>query len=100
MLWNVTCPLSIRKQTSSSRFGTSASGHFQTHALHKGALFDHLVSASKKGVWNLKAKRLSRLEIEHKFEFCRLNDRQRLGLLAFQNSPDIDTRLMIHLECV
>jgi len=63
-------------------------------------LFDHLVGAGKKGVRNLKAKRLGRLEIEHKLEFCRLNDRQSLGLLAFQNSPDIDARLMIHLERV
>jgi hypothetical protein len=36
----------------------------KTHAPQQGDLFDHLVGASKKGVRNLKAKRLSRLEIE------------------------------------
>jgi hypothetical protein len=36
----------------------------QTHAPQQGDLFDHLVGAGKKGVRNLKAKRLGRLEIE------------------------------------
>jgi hypothetical protein len=39
-------------------------GQKQTHAPQQGDLFDHLVGAGKKGVRNLKAKRLGRLEIE------------------------------------
>jgi hypothetical protein len=39
-------------------------GQMQTHAPQQGDLFDHLVGAGNKGVRNLKAKRLGRLEIE------------------------------------
>jgi len=42
----------------------SGLGQMQTHAPQQGDLFDHLVGAGKKGVRNLKAKRLGRLEIE------------------------------------
>ena len=42
----------------------SEKGQKQTHAPQQDDLFDHLVGAGKKGVRNLKAKRLSRLEIE------------------------------------
>jgi hypothetical protein len=42
----------------------TALGQMQTHAPQQGDLFDHLVGAGEKGVRNLKAKRLGRLEIE------------------------------------
>src|SRR5215475_2326782 len=90
----------LRTTSSATVCVATGAPHWRTHSSHKCALFDYLVRASKKGVWNLKAKRLGRLEIDHKLEFRRLYDGQRLGLLAFQNSPDIDARLMIHLECV
>jgi len=52
------------EQTFSGAVDMSQRCQKQTHAPQQGDLFDHLVGAGKKGVRNLKAKRLGRLEIE------------------------------------
>jgi hypothetical protein len=59
----------------------------------KKRLFDHLVGGHLNGHGHIKAKRLCRLEIEHGLEFGGLHHRQVGGLLAFENTADVDARL-------
>jgi hypothetical protein len=54
-------------------------------------LFDHLVSPREQGPWHREAERLGRRKVDHQLELGRQLDRKITGLLAFEDTADIDT---------
>ena len=59
-------------------------------------LFDHLVGASKGSRRNAQAKIFGRLEIDHKLELRRLQNRHFCRVRSFQNLSNVLTGLAVH----
>ena len=59
-----------------------------TRAAH---LFDHLVSLGEQQIWDLKAKGVSGLKIDHQFYLRALLDWEVSWLCAVENFPDVGT---------
>src|ERR1700732_1783140 len=58
-------------------------------------LFDDLIGASKKQLWDREAERLGGLEIDDQFEFRGLLDRQIGRLLALENPAGVNADLTV-----
>jgi hypothetical protein len=58
-------------------------------------LLDHLIGKREQPIRHVEAEPLGGLEIENKFEFGGLHDRQVGWVLAFENPPGIDANLPI-----
>src|SRR3954470_24860779 len=56
-------------------------------------LFNHLVGAKQKRLWDLQAERFGSLEIDGQFELGRLDDGEIARLRALENTTGIDPRL-------
>ena len=64
----------------------------------RGSFIDHLVGGGDYRRRYVKAERLRHLEIDDKFEFGRLLDRQVAGPFAFEDTIDIGCCLPVRLE--
>src|SRR6516165_2084771 len=88
------CPLYPRKRTLSDTTGMSALCQKRTYApQQKTPLFDHLVGAQQERLGEFQPKRLGGPNIDHQFDFRRLQHWQVGGLFAFEDAADIAASL-------
>src|SRR5262245_54645107 len=61
-------------------------------------LFDHLVGASDKRVWDVEAQYFCSLQIDSQADFCRLLDWQVARLLTLEKTPCVNASLPIRFR--
>ena len=89
--------LSPSEQRNSRHPSTAAWGHISDSctAANGRTLFDHLVGACEQCSRYREAQLVRGLEIDYKFEFCRLHHRKIGGLFTFENSPGVNAHRAI-----
>src|SRR5262245_64230768 len=61
---------------------------------------DHLVGAGEQAIRHREAERLRGPEIEHELELGRLHDWQVSGIVALENTPDVESSLTVGIRNV
>jgi hypothetical protein len=92
-------PVYSDERTSAEPVGMSQRCQRQTHALQQtGSLFDHLVSYGEQRRRHREPQCSGGLEVNGKFEFCRLHYRQIARLFTLKNSAHINAGLAIRIR--